>query len=68
MKMTETDYKRESLISSGFRREFIYGLSVGLVNGLFEVWDKEDPDAQWDVVDSFLMNNKIDTDVNKIFW
>ena len=60
--MNELEYMRESLIQSGFNRDAIDAMSDGFIRGLFEAWDKEDPDEQWESVDRFFLLNHMDVE------
>ena len=61
------EHMRESLIGAGFDRDFIEGLGAGTLHELFLAWDVEDPDEQWNRVDSFFFVTGIEYDYEKVF-
>lgn len=66
--MTRFDLIREDLIINGFTREFINTLNDGLIAELFLAWDVEDPDEQWDRLETFLDLNNLDFEVEYMLW
>ena len=66
--MTRFDLIREDLITNGFTREFINTLNDGLIAELFLAWDVEDPDEQWDRLETFLALNNLDFEVEYMLW
>lgn len=56
----DVEYMRETLIESGFRREFIEAHNAYFICSLFEVWDVEDPDVQMENAIDFLDYYNID--------
>ncbi len=66
--MARFDLIREDLIINGFTREFINTLNDGLIAELFLAWDVEDPDEQWDRLETFLALNNLDFEVEYMLW